>query len=114
MGSTKSLKKSFNKYNKKYRFQRTNQNNDNWHTIFFDKKTALFLIKQNSISSNFEFRLQPYNFYFLQSIFWYLKRKLFIFRKKYLKSKKYITDLLILIIGTIISYAILKYILHWL
>lgn len=113
MDTNKSLKKSFNKYTKKYRFQRAKQNNNNWYTMFFDKKTALFIIQQKFISSDFKFRLYTYKFYFGQSIIWFFKRKIFLL-KRYTKTKKNITDLLILIIGTIISYAILKFILHWL
>ena len=111
----KKLKRSYNKTYKQYRFQRANIDKENWHTIFFPEKVAIMNYEQN-LFSDIRLRAYPYKFYFLRSFFWFFKSNIskpMIRLTKTETMKKIIIGSSITIIGAIGTYAIMKFILHW-
>ena len=98
----KELKRSYNKLNDKYIFERSNINIYNWSSMPFDKKTAMFIIESGYISGNFKFRLKPYKNYWLWSLRWSILRAYKPIERLNKQSKKHITIVMLMIITILV------------
>lgn len=64
-----SIKKSYNKYRRKYRIDRANLDSDNWSPMLQPQKVVEMLTSQD-FKTTFKHRPKPYRPYFLWSVWW--------------------------------------------
>lgn len=108
------IEKSYNKFRKQYRLERQFDSSENWDINFVSKNVLDLIIQTNYVLSPYKYRLKPYNYYFLRLVLWSVKR---IYKdvKTELKNptKRHLRVIVSGVIISIISTAILKFILHW-
>ena len=104
-------KKSYNIIKKKYRFKK--YINNKCVIVYLRTFDLKKIVKDNSINTNFTYKQYPYKIYFLRRFLWLIKKNITIKLTTNETIKKIITLLLIAIFSTIISYAIMKFILKW-
>ena len=75
------------------------------------ESTVREIASRNFETGNFKFRMKMYRPYFLWRFWWFILRIALIIRKLIATLMKNPT--VSLIIGTLIVYAIMKFILHW-
>ena len=112
------MDKNYNTFTKKLRFIQYNIFEPNIKSqVYYDYFTYESFYRIDKKKYQFEnLNLTPYNYrpYIFFLIFWFLKRNFFIINQtKHTTTKKIIIELSILIIGTVIGYAIIKFIFHW-
>lgn len=97
--------KSYNKYRHQYRVERANPDTKNWSSMFFDKDVVDNLRQFNFSTGTFIFRLKPYRFYFLRSIFWFFKTLIYKnpFARLDKQSKRHIINVILMILAIVVT-----------
>jgi hypothetical protein len=119
------MRKSYNKYRKEYRVKMYDPKWKIYTEEFIDKRTLEYAQSNNNNIQGFTYEPMPYKLYFIREVGWNLK-SYFLCRFRIVKKikvaikftknetiKNIIISSVAGVIGTVIGYAILKYILCW-
>lgn len=111
------MEKSYNKYLKNCAIIRSNIKTGRSETIYVSKKSFELTFNGQNRKESHPFIFEPkiYKPYLLWSLWWFFKSHLKIVIKKYNKgntAKRYIRDISIIIIGTLITYVLMSW-LKW-